>query len=70
MKQSAAGTDEISNILLTAGGPELLYEFSVVVQHMWDQPPDQWSHLAHEVYGVMLFKGKGSRADVTKYRCI
>ncbi|CAK0865883.1 unnamed protein product, partial [Prorocentrum cordatum] len=70
MKQSAAGTDEISKILLTAGGLELLYEFSVVVQHMWDQPPDQWRHLAHEVYGVMLFKGKRSRADVTKYRRI
>ena len=37
---------------------------------MWDQPPAQWSEIAHEVFGIMLFKGKGSRADVTKYRCI
>jgi len=72
MRESAGGQDEVTILMLRSGGPKLLREVCLLVRKLWRQAVDgeAWPEEVHYAVVRLLWKGKGSRADLDKYRGI
>ncbi|CAK0895818.1 unnamed protein product, partial [Prorocentrum cordatum] len=69
MRETAAGPDQLTPVMLKNAGPALHALLVAVVQAMWQQDPDTWPASVHEGYGIFLHK-KGPREKLDNYRCI
>ena len=72
MKERAAGLDEVSIGMLTSGGANTMRKVCAIVKKLWVQAGagERWEDQTHEAIVMMLYKGKGDRADPDKYRGI
>ena len=72
MKESAAGLDEVSIGMLTSGGANTMRKVCAIVKKLWVQAGagEMWEEQTHAAIVMMLYKGKGDRADPDKYRGI
>ncbi|CAK0819626.1 unnamed protein product [Prorocentrum cordatum] len=71
MRVSAGAADEVTIDMIRHGGEQARQLVRLLVWRMWDLEDDVWQEEA-VLKGVihLLYKGKGSRSDLDKYRCI
>eukprot|EP00959_Pyramimonas_sp_CCMP1952_P397333 8325125-Pyramimonas_sp.AAC.1 len=69
MKDSAAGSDEISVGLFKVLGPRGQNLLVRSVWYLWDLPPGVWPAEVADVVGFRLFK-KGDRGNLGNYRTL
>lgn len=70
LQESAPGDDQIPTLMLRLSGElghRLLLNF---IKELWTLPGDQWPPSLHKAVGVLLWKRKGSKTGVKRYRVI
>ena len=70
MKDSKGGTDTITAGCMRSFGPIFQRVMAHTIIQLWNTEPHTWDKSIHEVIGVLLYKNKGSRQDLSNYRCI
>ena len=71
MKESAAGLDEVSIGMLTSGGANTMRKVCVFEKLLVQAgASEKWEEHTHAAIAMMLYKGKGDRADPDKCRDI
>lgn len=69
MRESASGEDEVTVLMVTAGGEWVTDQVVELVQDLWCKPPSSWETEVKRAVGILLFK-KGSRQSLDNYRVI
>lgn len=70
LRESAPGADQITTLMLRLSGELGLRVLTTLMQTLWTTPADQWHSSLHTGLGILLWKRKGQRSDVSTYRMI